>query len=333
VRAHVTRELSEANALIVLIGLDWLAGEWTTRADNHHRMAIEVALNTGKPVIPVLLDDAAMPDEVDLPPELAPITRLDAHRLKENSFHADAAKLADMIAPYLQETHKTAADSDVPMPAAGHDFVRSVIDSMGELAGIAFIAAFLAALAGVLDIAYLIQNADRIYGEGDTLTYSLVLAILYSAPVYAIGYGLSLIVSIKRGTVFVVVGGLAALTVIQMLVIDINDPSTIETWAFRAANAAVIAFCFSTFNMLTRAEGEMRLDANQALVVLGGLIAIAFVAAELGGELFETATNSDQLRVYGAIIAAAQYAAISALLVQAFIVRRGQLAGLSPATD
>ena len=74
-REHLTAALDQCGILLAVIGPRW-SGETGTlrRIDDPRdfvRIEIESALERNLPVVPILIDHARIPDEVDLPPSLA----------------------------------------------------------------------------------------------------------------------------------------------------------------------------------------------------------------------------------------------------------------------
>lgn len=59
-----------------------------------NRRELEIALEQGRRLIPVLIDGAPMPAEADLPPSLRPLTRLNAMRLRDDDWETDSGKIA-----------------------------------------------------------------------------------------------------------------------------------------------------------------------------------------------------------------------------------------------
>lgn len=90
--------------LLALIGRSWLtsAGPNGRRIDDPAdwtRRELVEAFNAGVLVIPVLTDDAVMPAEKDLPPEIAALSRCQYRRLRHREAGTDIARLAaDLVA-------------------------------------------------------------------------------------------------------------------------------------------------------------------------------------------------------------------------------------------
>ena len=96
--------VSSADAVIVLIGPDWLT---MTGANGLRRLddpddwvAREVAdaLQRQLPVFPVLIEDTDMPRADDLPDSLKPLARLNAVSICDERWDADATRLAKIVA-------------------------------------------------------------------------------------------------------------------------------------------------------------------------------------------------------------------------------------------
>lgn len=104
----LTRRVAESVAVLVVIGPRWLNVERDgqrrlEREDDVVRQEVQVALASGKPVIPVLVGGAAMPEAIMLPPSLAGLARLQALSLSEASWNADLDRLAGVLAPLLAQ--------------------------------------------------------------------------------------------------------------------------------------------------------------------------------------------------------------------------------------
>jgi hypothetical protein len=86
-RVHITQALERALVMVTVIGKDWAGprAEGKARifdADDPVRAEVETAFANRRPVIPVLVNDAAMPQEADLPESLAPLPYLNAVMLR-----------------------------------------------------------------------------------------------------------------------------------------------------------------------------------------------------------------------------------------------------------
>ena len=70
------------------------------------RIEIESALQRHRVVLPVLLDDAKMPDEASLPDSLRELAFLHAYTVRENTFERDLNGLIDQLRVHVTETAK-----------------------------------------------------------------------------------------------------------------------------------------------------------------------------------------------------------------------------------
>jgi hypothetical protein len=103
-RDHVAETIKHCDALLVLIGPDWL-----TAADGHGRQRlaepedyvrqeIELALSLGRNVVPVLVDGAALPKPEELPPSVRPLAFRQAMVVRADpDFHRDMDRLIRML--------------------------------------------------------------------------------------------------------------------------------------------------------------------------------------------------------------------------------------------
>lgn len=102
----IQSHLREVGAVLVMIGPLWL----TVGADGKRRLddpgdfvrqEIQVALGSGKPLIPLLVDGAAMPTADALPPSLAALARRQAVVLSDASWRNDVRQLVANLRPLL----------------------------------------------------------------------------------------------------------------------------------------------------------------------------------------------------------------------------------------
>jgi TIR domain-containing protein len=102
----LTQRIASAVAVLVVIGPRWLTAEREgqprlERHDDVVRQEVRAALASGKPVIPVLVGGATMPEASMLPPSLAPLARFQAVSLSETGWEGDLTGLARVLAPLL----------------------------------------------------------------------------------------------------------------------------------------------------------------------------------------------------------------------------------------
>lgn len=104
--AVIARGLEQVHAVLVVIGPGWLAAavggqRRLDRPDDFVRREIEQALASGKPVVPVLVGDAAMPAADVLPAALRGLANRQALVLGDASWSADLARLEAVLAQWV----------------------------------------------------------------------------------------------------------------------------------------------------------------------------------------------------------------------------------------
>jgi hypothetical protein len=100
----IKQNLQTADAVIVLIGPDWLsvqneAGQ--RRLDDPQDWVAEeiaAAIQMQKPIFPVLVEGAPMPRAEELPDRLKPLTRYNALSISDNRWKSDVQRLGKTIA-------------------------------------------------------------------------------------------------------------------------------------------------------------------------------------------------------------------------------------------
>lgn len=95
---EIKQKLDSCDALIVLIGRQWLTleGPEGRRIDDEHdfvRLEVVAGLRRGIPVIPVLVGGAPMPRPADLPEVLRPLANRNAIEMTEPNFDHDVERL------------------------------------------------------------------------------------------------------------------------------------------------------------------------------------------------------------------------------------------------
>lgn len=102
-------EVRQCSVFLSIIGDKWLDAadsRGNRRIDNENdfvRIEIEAALKLDLVVVPVLIDGAEMPREIDLPEPLHPLTRRNALRVNYERFQTDADGMARQIKSALQD--------------------------------------------------------------------------------------------------------------------------------------------------------------------------------------------------------------------------------------
>ena len=94
----IESQLRDVGAVLVMIGPHWLAAGADGRRrldaeDDFVHLEIQVALASGKPLIPLLVGGARMPAEADLPPALAGLARRQAVVLTDVHWRSDVERL------------------------------------------------------------------------------------------------------------------------------------------------------------------------------------------------------------------------------------------------
>lgn len=113
--------IAAADVVIVVIGPGWVTaqGEWGRRRidqpDDWVRREIEIALGSGKPTLPVLVGNAAMPPPEALPPEIAGLASRQALPLRDEDWQQHAEALMTQLESRMSEPHRAAvAGRDEP---------------------------------------------------------------------------------------------------------------------------------------------------------------------------------------------------------------------------
>ncbi|HEX8033254.1 MAG TPA: toll/interleukin-1 receptor domain-containing protein [Ktedonobacterales bacterium] len=137
--SHIQRILRQATAQVVIIGPRWLnihdeAGQPRLQNPGDFvRQEIETGLSSGIPVIPVLVEGATMPPVQALPVSVAPLTRLQAVKIRfDPDFTTDVHRLITAIERGDMSAHGTAARSGVSPAGSAHP---SMMRGRGWLVG------------------------------------------------------------------------------------------------------------------------------------------------------------------------------------------------------
>lgn len=109
-RRHIDRMVSSCSVLLVVIGKQWLAlagGGPELRLQNPNdyvRIEIETALRRDIPVIPVLVQEAALPSEEELPPSLKELVYRNSINIRSDpDFHKDVDRLIASLEVHMRE--------------------------------------------------------------------------------------------------------------------------------------------------------------------------------------------------------------------------------------
>lgn len=104
----IETEVAACEVVLVIIGRKWLdcAVSGQRRLDNPSdfvRLEISSALSRNALVIPVLVDDATMPREQDLPDDLKPLARRHALEISDERWEFDVGRLIDTLEERLEK--------------------------------------------------------------------------------------------------------------------------------------------------------------------------------------------------------------------------------------
>ncbi|MFI5501968.1 toll/interleukin-1 receptor domain-containing protein [Nocardia asteroides] len=96
----ITQAIAESAVVVVVIATEWLNPHNRSRLrapDDPVRAEIETALRLGKTVLPLLVDDAAMPRPQELPPSIRGLHEKHAARIRSDVYDDDADRLVRVI--------------------------------------------------------------------------------------------------------------------------------------------------------------------------------------------------------------------------------------------
>lgn len=105
-RTHLSDAIGQCDALLVLIGQNWIDaadddGNRRLDADGDYvRLEVELALQRNISVVPVLLQDALMPEAEDLPPSIQSLAFRNATKVRPDpDFHHDLERIITSFQP------------------------------------------------------------------------------------------------------------------------------------------------------------------------------------------------------------------------------------------
>ena len=94
-RAQVEAAIAHSDAVLIVIGQDWLGmdgavgGRRIDHEDDFVRLEVSTALNSGIPVVPVLVDGAVLPSHDELPDNMSQMLGRQAVTIRDASWHQD----------------------------------------------------------------------------------------------------------------------------------------------------------------------------------------------------------------------------------------------------
>ncbi|MEO0466793.1 MAG: toll/interleukin-1 receptor domain-containing protein [Pseudomonadota bacterium] len=122
----IRSRIASSEVVLVMMGPQWLGAtddSGQRRLDNPAdfvRLEVASALSMGARVIPVLLDEAQMPGEHDLPDDLKALARCNAQFIRGAAFKRDAEHLGQFVNDFLAQSTKTiTAPAQAPQRQAG----------------------------------------------------------------------------------------------------------------------------------------------------------------------------------------------------------------------
>jgi hypothetical protein len=112
--AEIERAVLESSAVVAVMGPGWQSPFSDKRAPGSDWVATELALalERGMPIIPVLVGEAVMPAEADLPREIAALSRRNALELRDDTLNRGLDRLVEA----LQSLTRRSSASGLPTP-------------------------------------------------------------------------------------------------------------------------------------------------------------------------------------------------------------------------
>jgi len=102
----IESHLQQVGVVLVMIGSRWLDADGRRRLDDPGdfvRQEIQAALESGKPLIPLLVGGARMPAEADLPAAIAGLSRRQAVVLTDSNWRGDVERLVASLSKLLPD--------------------------------------------------------------------------------------------------------------------------------------------------------------------------------------------------------------------------------------
>lgn len=131
--------ISSSDVLLVPVGQSWVSvqGKKGRRLDDPAdpiRMEIGLALEKNIPIIPVLVEEARMPEAEQLPPELREFANLVAHELRHGHFRRDVDELIELLGGSAPHGRGAATDEKASGGFA-HDLLAALGKGLGAKLG------------------------------------------------------------------------------------------------------------------------------------------------------------------------------------------------------
>src|SRR5262249_46034276 len=131
---EIFSSLRSSTALLAVIGPGWVAGARSVEHDAEGRYhdwvhrEIAEAFALGVRVIPVLVEDADLPREGDLPPDIAALSRCQAVRIRHSNIEDDLERIVDAVGHLLPDRRRA-----VPVKPGGYQPERPAFDDQVRL--------------------------------------------------------------------------------------------------------------------------------------------------------------------------------------------------------
>jgi hypothetical protein len=213
-KQRIAAEIGPDAALLVLIGKDWCkAGDAQGRnrldnSDDPIRMEISGGLARNATIIPVLLENAVMPEEKDLPADLRPLCEHNAVKLRDGDWQYDLERIFKMLekAGFAPAKQKAA---DIPSASAPRaENVSATAGAAAAQPGISTKGIIAAVLVALVTVAFIAENLDH-DGHVGALAVSVVAVVLSLLAAWDLKRG------VARGRILVAI--VATLAVLDLL--------------------------------------------------------------------------------------------------------------------
>jgi hypothetical protein len=210
-KQQIVAEIGPDAALLVLIGKDWCKASNAQgrnrldETDDPIRMEIFGGLERKATIIPVLLENAAMPEENDLPVDLKPLCERNAVKLRDGDWQYDLERIFAMLekAGFAPAKQKTADIPAAPAPIAAPTPARAA----AAQPGISTKGIIAAVLVTLVTAAYATDTLDH-DGHVGALALSLVALVFSSLAAWDLKRG------VVRGRILVII--VATLAVLDL---------------------------------------------------------------------------------------------------------------------
>jgi hypothetical protein len=123
----ITKSVGSCHVLLAIIGPDWLTitndeGRRRLELSNDTvRLEIQAALERGIPIVPILVDEAEMPGEEDLPSTLRTLSRRHGAKLHHESFRQDVSEVVKAVKAIVESRNPTPPQLDATLEWLGGD--------------------------------------------------------------------------------------------------------------------------------------------------------------------------------------------------------------------